>query len=202
MFVSPVLFLTIVEEMGLLMALGEDANLFLSVGGFHPRFNPPPLPFPAPRRITINILNTDIARIRIWGYFAVTSNTMQFGAGAELMFDVTVARVEGHITFDALFSWVYFQTDVSAGVSFKVFDLGVFCILLQFALSGLTLWRAQGTGTLSLLFIDVSADFDVTWGESRDTTLPPISVMPLLRSELEKLENWKAELPVRNNLLV
>ena len=34
--------------MGLLVAFGDDANFLLSVGGFHPSFTPPPLPFPSP----------------------------------------------------------------------------------------------------------------------------------------------------------
>ena len=34
--------------MGLLIAWGDDANFVLSVGGFHPTFTPPPLPFPSP----------------------------------------------------------------------------------------------------------------------------------------------------------
>nr|WP_281723021.1 DUF6603 domain-containing protein [Nitrosomonas nitrosa] len=204
MFESRVLFITIEGEMGLLLAWGDDANFVVSVGGFHPRFNPPPLPFPSPRRIALDILNTAIYRIRAEGYFAVTSNTVQFGSRTELMIDVGVARVEGHIIFDALFQFspFYFIIEISAGVSLKVFGVGLFSISLQFALEGPTPWRAHGTGTLSLLFFDVSADFDITWGESRDTTLPPIPIIPLLRAELEKFDNWRAELPAGNNLLV
>ena len=80
LFDSRVLFITIDGEMGLLIAFGDDANFVLSVGGFHPRFAPPPLPFPTPRRIALDILNTSVARIRAEGYFAVTTNTVQFGA--------------------------------------------------------------------------------------------------------------------------
>ena len=203
-FESRVLFLTIEGEMGLLVAWGDDANFVVSVGGFHPRFNPPPLPFPSPKRVAINILDTSVARIRVEGYFAVTSNTVQFGAKAELMFDVGVARVDGHIAFDALFQFspFYFIIEISASISLKVFGIGLFSIRLQFALEGPTPWRAHGTGTLSLLFFDVSADFDITWGDSEDTTVPPVAVMPLLRAELEKIDNWKAELPAGSNLLV
>jgi len=75
-------------------------------------------------------------------------------------------------------------------------------VRLQFALEGPTPWRAHGSGSISLLFFDVSADFDITWGESRDTSLPPLPVIPLLTTELNKLDNWKAELPNGNNLLV
>jgi hypothetical protein len=204
LFESRVLFITLEGEMGLLVAWGDKANFVLSVGGFHPRFNPPPLPFPSPRRIALDLLNTSAYRLRVEGYFAVTSNTVQFGARTELKIKVGVGRVQGHIVFDALFQFspFHFIIEISAGVSFKVRGKGVFSISLQFALEGPALWRAHGTGTLSLLCFDFSADFDVTWGEKRDTTLPALSVMPLLLSELGKLDNWTAELPVGNNLLV
>ena len=52
LFESRVAFLTIEGEMGLLVAWGDDAQLrAVSVGGFHPQFAPPPLPFPSPKRI-------------------------------------------------------------------------------------------------------------------------------------------------------
>ena len=47
LFESRIVFLTLEGELGLLVAWGDDANFVLSVGGFHPRFNPPPLPFPS-----------------------------------------------------------------------------------------------------------------------------------------------------------
>ena len=204
LFESRVLFLTLEGEMGLLVAWGDDANFVVSAGGFHPRFNPPPLPFPAPRRMAISILNTDIARIRTETYFAVTSNTVQFGSNTEIMFDVDVARVDGHLGFDALFQFspFHFIIEVSASVSLKVFGVGLFSISLHFALEGPTPWRAHGTGSISFFFFDVSADFDITWGESKDTTLPPIAVIPLLKGEFDKLDNWRAQLPPTNNLLV
>lgn len=204
LFESRILFMTIEGEMGLLVAFGEDANFVVSVGGFHPRFNPPPLPFPNPVRIAINILNESNARIRVMGYFAVTSNTAQFGARAELFFGFDAFRVEGFIGFDALFQFspFYFIIEVSAAVSLKAFGVGLFSIRLRFSLEGPTPWRARGTGSISFFFFEISADFDITWGESRDTTLPPIAVMPILKAEFEKLENWRALLPAANNLLV
>jgi hypothetical protein len=204
LFESRIVFLTLEGELGLLVAWGIDANFVLSAGGFHPRFNPPPLPFPAPRRIAISLLNTDIARIRTETYFAVTSNSVQFGARTEVMFDVSIARVDGHLAFDALFQFSPFRfiIQISASVSLKVFGMGLFSIRLEFALEGPSPYRAHGTGSISFFFFDVSADFDITWGETKDTTLPPIAVMPLLHGELNKAENWRAELPPQNKLLV
>lgn len=204
LFESRIVFLTLEGELGLLVAWGPDANFVLSAGGFHPRFNPPPLPFPSPKRIAISLLNTDIARIRTETYFAVTSNSVQFGAKTELMFDVGIARVDGHMAFDALFQFspFFFVISISASVSLKVFGVGLFSIHLDFELEGPTPYRAHGTGSISFFFFSVSADFDITWGETQDTTLPPIPVMPLLTNELAKAECWKAELPPQNNLLV
>lgn len=204
LFESRVLFITIEGEMGVLVAWGADANFLVSVGGFHPQFNPPPLPFPSPKRVALNILNKSNARIQVMGYFGVTSNTVQFGAHADLYFGFSAFNIQGHIGFDALmqFSPFYFVIQVSASVSLKVFGIGLLSIRLRFSLEGPTPWRAKGTGSISLLFFEISADFDITWGETRDTTLPPIEVMPLLKAEFEKLGNWTAQVPSANKLLV
>jgi hypothetical protein len=204
LFESRLLFMTLEGEMGLLVAFGDDANFVVSVGGFHPQFNPPPLPFPSPKRIAINYINEPNARIRVMNYFAVTSNTAQLGAHAELFFGLSEVSVEGHMGFDALiqFSPFNFIVEVSASVALKAFGVGVFSISLRFALSGPNPWRARGTGSISLLFIKISADFDITWGEERNITLKPIEALPLLQIELQKLDNWRAILPASNNLLV
>src|SRR2546430_1940065 len=68
LFDSHILFITIDGGMGLLFAYGYNADFVVSVGGFHPQFNPPPLPFPVPQRISVNIINEDFARIHCDGY--------------------------------------------------------------------------------------------------------------------------------------
>jgi hypothetical protein len=204
LFESRVLFMTIEGEMGLLVAYGDDPTFVVSVGGFHPRFQPPPLPFPSPRRVSITLVSSPIARVRVEGYFAVTSNTAQFGARAELFFGLDAVNVQGELGFDALFTFspFHFVIDISASFSVKVFGIGLFSARIRGALEGPTPWRAHGEGSVSFLFFDVSADFDVTWGESRDTTLPPIEVFPLAKAEFEKAEAWTALLPSSANLLV
>ncbi|UXY32071.1 DUF6603 domain-containing protein [Streptomyces sp. HUAS TT20] len=204
LFGSRVLTMSINGEMGLLVAYGADPNFVLSVGGFHPSFAPPPLPFPSPRRVSVDVLNSGIGRITISGYFAVTSNTAQFGAQADLFFGFGGFGIEGHIGFDALFQFSPFMfiIEVHASVSLKAFGVGVFSISLRFALSGPTPWRARGTGSISFFFFEISADFDITWGEERDTVLPPVNVMPLLAGELLKPEGWQARPPAGGAPLV
>jgi hypothetical protein len=204
LFESRIVFITLEGEMGMLIAIGSDANFLLSVGGFHPRFTPPPLPFPSPNRISFDIVNTAVARIRVEGYFAVTTNTVQAGARAELFFGFDSFSVQGHMAFDALirFSPFYLIVEISAGASLKAFGVGVFSIDLDFTLEGPTPWRAHGRGSISLLFIEISANFDVSWGETQDTTLPPIVLIRLVQVEFEKAANWRALPPVSSNLLV
>jgi hypothetical protein len=203
-FESRVLYITLEGEMGLLVGWGDDASFVVSVGGFHPAFNPPPLPFGAIARIAISLLNTDFARIRVEGYFAVTSNSVQFGAAVEIFFGVSAFNINGHLAFDALFRFspFYFIITISASLSVKVFGIGLFSVRMRGSLEGPTPWHVEGTGSISLLFFDIDVDFSHTWGSEAETTLPPINVMPLLVSEYGKSENWLAALPPNNKLLV
>ena len=204
LYESRVLFMTIEGEMGLLVAWGDDANFVLSVGGFHPSFKPPPLPFPSPKRISINIIDTDYARVRAMGYFAVTSNTVQFGSRVEVFFGFSGFSVEGFIQFDALFQFspFYFIIEVSAGFELKAFGVGCFSVRVHMSLEGPTPWRAKGTGSISLLFFEISADFDVTWGDGADTMVEAADVMPVVAGALGKDQAWKANRPPGTNLLV
>ncbi|HEY3726035.1 MAG TPA: DUF6603 domain-containing protein [Solirubrobacteraceae bacterium] len=201
---SHILFITIEGEMGLLFGWGDNANFVLSVGGFHPQFNPPPLPFPTPRRVEVDIINESYARIRCDGYFAVTTNTVQFGAQSEYFFGFSACSVQGSSGFDALiqFSPFHFTVGISTSFSVKVFGIGVFGIDIDLTLDGPTPWHARGSGSLSFFFFSVSIPIDITFGDSRDTTLPPVAVMPILVGELDKRSNWKAVLPSGANLLV
>ncbi|MFE3879179.1 DUF6603 domain-containing protein [Kitasatospora sp. NPDC059146] len=197
LFDSHILTMTIDGGMGLLVAWGDSPDFVLTVGGFHPSFKPPPLPFPVPKRLSVDILNRPGQLIRVSGYFAVTSNTVQFGAAAELRLGFGGFGIEGHLSFDAMFRFspFAFTIAISAGVTLKAFGVGVFGIDLDFALEGPSPWRAHGRGSISLLFFEISADFDISWGEEHNTTLPPVAVLPLLEGEFGKTEGWQTRLP-------
>jgi hypothetical protein len=187
-----------------LFAYGDDANFVLSIGGFHPQFTPPPLPFPAPRRIQIDIINESFARIRCDGYFALTTNTLQFGSHAEMFFGFSGLSVEGASSFDALiqFSPFHFTVHIATSFCVKVFGIGVWGLDIDLTVEGPNPWHARGTASISLLFFSIDVDVDVTWGESRDTSLPPVAVMPILGGELDKRANWKAQPPPGSGLRV
>ena len=204
LFDSRILFITIDGGMGLLLGWGDDSAFVFTIGGFHPRFAPPPLPFPSPTRLSLCILNTSAAMVRIETYFAVTSNTVQVGAQAELRFGFDDFGIEGHLGFDALFQFSPFHFIIEANISLSlhVFGLDLLTVRVDLTLEGPAPWHARGAGHVSLLFFEISADFDVSWGDSAQTTLPPIPIVPRLKAELDKRENWTAALPPGANLLV
>lgn len=204
LFESRVVFLTLEGEMGLLASVGDDANLLATVGGFHPRFHPPPLPFPSPKPLELSLLDTKLARVRIEGYLAITPNTAQFGARAELFFGLDDLNVQGDVGFDALFQFLPYRyvADFSGALSVKVFGVGLFSVGVKGSFDGPLPWHVKGHGSISLLFWDLDVDFEHTWGDLRVLETLTVLVLPLLLGELGKAENWRALLPSSNNLRV
>ncbi|MCC2592081.1 hypothetical protein LKO27_01380 [Tessaracoccus sp. OS52] len=204
LYESRVAFLTIEGEMGLLVAWGQDANFVLSVGGFHPRFSPPPLPFPSPRRVCVDLINTPVARVSIQGYFAVTSNTVQFGARVDAFFGSSDFNAQGFLAIDALFQFspFWFIVEISASFSVRAFGVGLLSVSIRGELEGPTPWHVKGHGSISLLFFDIDVEFEHTWGDAKDTVLDPVQVLPVLDTEIRKTDNWRAILPTSSKLMV
>ena len=201
---SRILFITLEGGMGVLVNWGDQANFVFTVGGFHPRYSPPPLPFPEPPRLAINLLNTPVAVIRVEGYFAVTSNSVQFGARVDVRFGLSEFGIEGHFAFDALFQFnpFFFSFSLSVSFSVKVFGIGLFSVGFSGLLEGPTPWHIKGKGHIKLLFFKIKVPFEHTWGEDKNTDLPPVEVLPFLVQEINALTNWQAVLPKGRNILV
>ena len=70
---------TLTGDMAVRIYWGDNANFLLTVGGFHPAFSPPPMGLGTLRRLAI-VLFSGNPDLRAEAYFAVTSNTVQFGA--------------------------------------------------------------------------------------------------------------------------
>jgi hypothetical protein len=192
-------------EMGVLAAFGDDANLLVSAGGFHPRYNPPALPFPKPARMSLEILNRSNAKIRAESYFCVTSNTVQLGVRAEAYFGFDACKIEGDIRFDCLFRFspFHFEIDFSASFDAKVFGVGWFSISVKMSLEGPTPWRAHGKGKIAISMApDVSVCFSKTWGSEGGTSLPPVNVFPVVAAEFALTANWQTSLTPGTRLLV
>jgi hypothetical protein len=182
-------------DMALRIGWGDDAHFLLAIGGFHPRFRPPPS-FPALGRLALTI--GDNPRLRLEAYLALTSNTAQLGAHADLRFSVSGLSITGHLHFDALIDLfpLHIEAEISAGVAISYHGHNFASAKLQFVLSAPRPWHAKGKATIGILWWDVSVGFDVTWGNRTQPALPPPpDLAEVLRAALAARSAWTAELP-------
>ena len=195
LFGSRILTFTLEGDMAVRLNWGAEKMFLLSVGGFHPAFKPP-AGLTNMRRLGLVIL-PDNPRLACTTYFAVTSNTVQFGAKVELRAEVAGFSVEGMLGFDVLFQFSPFKfiAHIYASVAIKAGGATLFSIRLDFQLEGPTPWIASGTGSISILFFEISVSFRIQWGEERQEALPDIQVLPRLLDALQQDRNWQVEIP-------
>lgn len=202
---SRLLLFTLTGDMALRISWGSPALFILSVGGFHPAFKDVPADLKGMKRLSISLLSGDNPRIGIEAYFAVTSNTVQFGAKAELYAEACGFNVWGYIGFDVLFQFdpFYFIASIYAGLALRSGTTVLLGIKLRGELSGPTPWNVNGEASFTILFFEISVGFDVTWGDDPDE-LPKetINVLEELKKQLMDSRNWKAEIPSNNSLFV
>jgi hypothetical protein len=206
LFGSKLLTFTLEGDMYFSVDWGNNPNFVFSVGGFHPDYTPPKFRGGITKlnRITINLLGKDNPRLILSGYFAVTSNTVQFGAKVDFQYKVWKVRVIGYLYFDALFQFspFYFKISIGAGLAVMKGRRELFGIHLKGSLEGPTPWRIKGKASFRILFVKIKIRINKTFGKKQNTVLPPVAIRPLLLEPLKDLRNWQAELPAEGSLLV
>ena len=191
-------------DFGMLIAWGDQPELALSAGGFHPHFIPPG-ELAGMRRVSVDVSPPVFLTLRAEAYLALTSNSFQLGARVELRAEVAGVGAEGHLQFDALvrFSPFHFEIDLSAGVSLFAFGESFASVDLHLHLEGPGPWVAEGTASLSLLFFDVDLDIPrISWGSGPLTPPDVAPVQKLVHEALSLPAAWEARLPPDADVLV
>lgn len=209
---SRLLLFSLTGSMAFLVSWGEQQTFALSVGGFHPDFRDipsiPALPdgFRNMARIGISLLSDDNPRLKIESYFAVTSNTVQFGAKVELYAEAVGFNVYGFLGYDVLFQFDPFRfiAKLYGGIALREGTDVIAGISISAKLAGPTPWDARGEASLTILFfIKINVDFHVTWGDPPSAIAPATeNLLALFKRELADTRNWRAELPPNNHLHV
>lgn len=194
---SYVLIFSVGGSLALRIAWGDDPNFVYSLGGFNPQFNTAGLNVPQIARLSVSIGDGDNPRISANSYFAVTSNSIQFGANVQAYASAAGFTVQGYLGFDLLFilSPFSFEFDFQAGFSVAFEGLTLVGLSVSGLFSGPTPWHFHGTASITLLFFTVSASLDLTWGSSTQATIPAKPVLPDLFAALTNPANWSAALP-------
>jgi len=178
------------------MRWGNDPTFALSIGGFNPHFHQIPAGFPSLQRLTL-ALGGNNPRLTLQFYFALTSNSLQLGARAELYAEAEGFSVTGWVGFDALiiFHPFGFRVDLSAGFLLRRGSKSLGGIDVEATLTGPSPWHVWGEATISILFFDVSVSFDVSIGDGAPGALPSTNIWPVLQGAIQTNGNWSGVLP-------
>ena len=185
-------------EMAMRLKWEGSPNFALAVGGLHPAFSPP-ANFPRLERIAINLTTGDNPRLRCEAYFAITSNTVQFGARAELYAAAAGFNVRGEIGFDVLIQLdpFSFLADFYAQLQLRRGSRNLFKVRFEGTLAGPRPLHIRGKATFEILWWDVSIRVDTTLVHGDPPPSPePIDVLPRLKEALSHPGNWVGQLPV------
>jgi hypothetical protein len=171
-------------------------SFLLSVGGFNPRFTPP-LSMPKLQRITIALASGNNPRLTCEAYFAITSNTVQFGARAQLYAAAFGFSIEGEVGFDVLIQLLPFHliADFKASVQLKRGSRSLFKLSVQGMLEGPRPLRIAGKASFEIFWCDFTIRFDKTLVSGEKPPLPPgVDVLAELKRALGATDSWSTQL--------
>ena len=189
--------LSLEGDIAVRLSWSDQPDFVTSVGGFHPAYKVPThLKLPAMRRMSLSLLK-DNPRITLSCYMAVTSNSVQFGARLQLFVGVAGFSVEGDLGFDVLFQFAPFLFDAAvwARLAVKAGGATLMAVSLDFSLRGPAPWVARGTASFTILFFTVRVAFAHRFGEEALDVADLVALLPKIRVEIERAENWQGTLP-------
>ena len=190
---------TVSGEIGVLIRWNGGAAFALSVGGFFPKYHA------AARATGCNKLTLEISppipwlKVRAEAYFAVTSNTVQFGGKVTLDADLEVAEAKAWIASTRSSSGrraLYFIFLIDAGVEIKALGETVAGVSFHGELSGMKPWHLEGHAKTKILMCDVPVDIGpIEWGEPDDRSRRLSPPRNLAAEALALPEAWTPQLP-------
>jgi Family of unknown function (DUF6603) len=153
---------------------GEHAGDFvITVGGYHPQFQPPSW-YPNVPRLGINWTLSSVLTIKGGSYFALTPHAIMAGGSLEVVFQVGGLRAWLTAYADFLIEWQPFHYEIDIGISVGVsltFSLFGATITLSLEIgASLELWGPPfgGRATIHLWIIS----FTIPFGDQTPVALP------------------------------
>ncbi len=176
---------------------GAGSGFVLAIGGFNPRFAPP-ASVPSLPRVTIALSSGNNPRLICESYFALTANTVQFGARAQLHAEAYGFSVDGDIGYDVLISRspLHFIADFHASAQLKHGSNNLFKVSVEGSIEGPRPLRASGKASFEIFWCDFTVRFDKTLIDGDPPPLPPaINVLGLLLQALSDARSWRTDVP-------
>jgi hypothetical protein len=176
---------------------GPHDAFVLAVGGFNPHFAPP-AGVPPLARVAIALSSGNNPRLTCEAYFALTANTIQFGANAALYAEACSFSIEGDIGFDVLITRapLHFIADYHASVQLKYESHNLFKVSVEGSLEGPRPLRVSGKATFEIFWCDFSVRFDKKLIDGDPPPPPPaVDVLAELNRALSTAQSWSTQAP-------
>ncbi|MFZ2269281.1 MAG: DUF6603 domain-containing protein [Azonexus sp.] len=192
---------TITGDMAMVLSWGATKTFALSMGGFYPGFPVPEGMPPSMRRLAIALSTGENPRFRLESYFAVTANTVQFGARAELYAAADLAlgtiAVVGELSLDAFLQFDPFRLEVALRAFLGILRNGkpLLSAELQAHLTGPAPWRLVGFAAFEVV-VQWRIPLDVTFGEPQAQETVTVDLEELLTKAVSRIDSWSS-LPPR-----
>jgi hypothetical protein len=174
---------------------GPDSTFVLCVGGLNPHFAAP-ANFPKLKRVTIALSSGNNPRLICEAYFAITANTLQFGARAYLFAGAGGFSVEGDIGYDVLVQFIplHFLAEFHARLQLKRGSSCLFMLEVNGELEGPRPLRLSGKATFKIWFVHFSVRFDTTLVNGEPPPLPSaVNVRDELAKALTTPQSWTTQ---------
>nr|WP_168504525.1 DUF6603 domain-containing protein [Streptomyces sp. S1D4-11]QIY93192.1 hypothetical protein HEP87_01995 [Streptomyces sp. S1D4-11] len=124
----------------------------------------------------MNLAPVPWIQLRCQAYFAVTSNTVQFGAQLSLVAEIAGCGLRGQFGLDVLIHLepsLSFTANMRGSLAVEVFGESLLGVAFDLTLEGPAPWHAVGRGSIDLFLFSASFDFDQRWGNPPPALLTP-----------------------------
>lgn len=198
LFDSKIAIIDVSGDMAMYARFTGTPFFLMSVGGFHPDYSPPsglPSAMYALRRMTAAPDFGKNVTVRLQAYFAVTANSLQFGADLFAEASVEVVSIDfraaGWFGFDVLITFSPFAViaDARAGVTITASGKELMGVDLALHLEGPKPWYVSGRAEFKMLGFKVPFKFEIGSKQGR-VPLEPYDILPDLLEALREPKSW------------
>ena len=172
---------------------GDTKGFILSAGGFHPQYTPEPgFNVSNMKRLGMK-LDIGPVKLSMEEYFAVTSNTVQFGSDTRLQLGWEKFGINGFMYYNVLFQFkpFAFAFDAGIGVAVTCGSWKLMSISLALEVSGPRPWHIKGNASFWFLFVKIKCGFSYSWGKKQSSVeREVIPVFSLYAAHYKNTDDW------------
>jgi hypothetical protein len=191
---SRLLAYVLTGQMAMRASFIDNPSFLLAVGGFHPAFSPP-TGFPTLDRVGFGIGVGDWLSITLETYLALTSNTLQFGAGLYLTANFVGFEIEGGTDINTLitFSPFSFRANLRFYITVSAGPVELLGVLLTGQISGPNPIFVRGVARFKILGIEEEVSIEESIGGSSPIDeIDEVDVRSDVVEAFTDIQSWRA----------